>query len=466
MAGIVLGVPAAVNSLNQQNLLERAFYDGLFPNLAFRAEAMPEEWPANTGQQIFMTRAGLLPTITDPIPVGTDPLPQAIPFEQWVATLNQYAGAIDTHMPTSTVANANLFLRNLKQLGLQAGQSINQIARNAMFQAYLSGQTVTTAAVLTGATVLPVASLNGFTDVVVPGGNVAPQPVSTTNPLPITIGSGAQKVNNFVVGFTPNSPSDLNGPGTLTLLNTVGSSNFTTARVTVKSAYAPIVIRSAAGDSIDAIGANDTLSIQQCINAVAFLRLANVQPHDDGFYHAHISPLAQAQFFADPVFQRLNQSLPDGVIYKEGFLGYMSGVMFIMNNEAPTSQNSGTLTTTVGSAVYAKGIGAEVVNGGGINVGRVIITGRGTVYEKYLDESAYVTEAGTVGKIGEFDVSNNGIQVMTERIRLVIRAPQDRLQQIVGAAWSITTSFPIPSDITAPSGPQRYKRAIVLEHAT
>jgi len=48
----------------------------------------------------------------------------------------------------------------------------------------------------------------------------------------------------------------------------------------------------------------------------------------------------------------------------------------------------------------------------------------------------------------------------------VLRAPLDRLQQIVSAAWSISTSFPIPSDITGPSGPQRFKRAVVLEHAT
>src|SRR5208282_2223278 len=156
--GIVLGVPAAILSLQQQGLLERAFHDGLFPNLAYRAEAMPEEWPANTGQQLFMTRPGLLPTITTPTAPGTDPLPQSIPFEQWIATLNQYTGTIDTHMPTSTTANANLFLRNIHQLGLQAGQSINQIARNSLFQAYLSGQTVSTTAINTTDTQLQVAA--------------------------------------------------------------------------------------------------------------------------------------------------------------------------------------------------------------------------------------------------------------------------------------------------------------------
>jgi hypothetical protein len=190
-----------------------------------------------------------------------------------------------------------------------------------------------------------------------------------------------------------------------------------------------------------------------------------VQPHEDGYFHAHISPLGEAQFFQDPVFQRLNQSLPEGAIYREGFLGWISGVMFYLNNEAPDSTNVGTLTPTSVSAFYASDIGAEIINGSGTVIGRVILTGKGVTYEKYLDESNFVTEAGTTGKIGEFDIINNSIQVMTERIRMVLRAPIDRLQQVVSCAWSISTSFPIPSDITAPSGPQRFKRAVVLEYA-
>lgn len=461
---IVLGVPAAVLELNQKGLLERAFHDGLFPNLAYRAEAMPEEWPANTGQQLFMTRAGLLPTITQPIQPGQDPQPQSVPFEQWVATLSQFTGSIDTHMPTSTTANANLLLRNIHQLGLQAGQSINQIARNAMFQSYLSGQTVSLTAILTTDTTVRVASCNGFTDVVIPGGNVAPQPVSPAFPLPITIGTGAAAVTNSVISVIPDNPQDSSGPGTLVLLAAVGAAFV--IRSTVLSNFAPRVVRAAGGSSVDAIGPGDTLTLQQVINATAFLRNSNIQPHDDGFYHAHISPLGNAQLFADPVFQKLNQSLPEHVIYKEGFIGTMAGVMFYMNTESPSTTNSGQLTTTASLGVYAQGIGAEVVNGSGVQIGRVLVTGKGTVYEKYLDESQYVTEAGVVGKVGDFDVVNNGISILTERIRLVLRAPLDRLQQSVAATWSISTSFPIPSDITAPSGPQRFKRSVILEHAT
>lgn len=462
MAGIVLGIPANVLELNQKGLLERAFHDGLFPNLAYRAEAQAEEWPANTGQETFMTRPGLLTPVVTPLNPGTDPTPQTVPYEQWIVRLSQIASAIDTHMPTSVTSNANLFLRHIHQLGLQAGQSINRVARNAMFKAYLSGQTCSTVASGGGDLFMQVASLNGFTDVVVPGGNVAPKAVSSASPLSVTIGVGGAAVVRNVIGAIPNDPNDPEGPG---ILQFSAAPGVFAARTAVVSAFAPTVVRAAGGASVDSVGAADTMTLQLAINAVALLRRSNVQPHEDGFFHAHIDPLANAQFFADPVFQRLNQSLPEHVIYKEGFVGTISQIMFFMNTESPGTTNTGTRISTGTNAFYSPEIAAETTNNSGVNIGRMIITGKGMVYERYLDESAFVTEAGLPGKVGEFDVVNNGISIMAERIRLYLRSPLDRLGQIVSAAWSITTSFPMPSDITSPSGPQRFKRAMVIEHA-
>ena len=461
---LVLAVPPTIVNLVQQGLLERSFHDGLFPNLSFRAEAIPEEWPANTGNEIFMTRAGMLTPITKPGTPGTEPVAQQIPYEQWSAELNQFFGSVDVDMPTSTTANASLFLRSIQQLGLQAGQSINRIARNALFKAYLGGSSVVLTALTGAETVIRVAALNGFRAVVVPGSTVRPAPVSASNPLSATISAGATSATVSIVGYTPDDPNDPDGPGSLSLAAAVGTA-FAAARAAIVSAYAPRIVRAAGGSSVDAIGAGDGFVLQQTINAVAYLRRANVQPHEDGFYHAHISPLSNAQVFADPVFQRLNTALPEHVTYKEGFIGTISGVMFFMNTESPESVNVGTLITTATSGKYASEIGSEIYNGAGVQVGRVILTGRGALYERWLNEAQHFpTEAGTTGKIGEFSVVNNGIAISTERIRLVIRAPLDKLQQKVSCTWSISTSFPVPSDVTAPSGPELYKRAIVLEH--
>lgn len=459
-ASVVSSVPAAINNLVQQGLLERAFHDGLFPKLQYRAEAQKEEWAANTGTEIYMSRPGLLAPIVKPIAAGTDPTPQVINYEQWVARLQRFSGTIDIHMPSSAVANADLFLRNIHQLGLQAGQSLNRIPRNELFKAYLGGQTVAIAAGVTGDTSIRVAALNGFTEVVIAGSTVRPVPVSSSTPLAITI-TGVTGTRN-VIGFTADDPDDAFGPGTLLLSSSLGAS--VANRAPVISSAAPRIIRSGGGTSVDALGAADTFVLQDAINATNRLRSNNVQPHEDGYYHAHISPEVNAQVFTDPAFQRLNTALPDHSYYQEGFIGTIAGIAFFINNETPKYDTAGSRVSTGTSAFYSSDIGAETTNNTAVNVGRTIVTGRGALYEKWLNESAYVSEAGITGKIGEFTVVNSGIEVTTENIRLILRAPVNRLQDQVSATWSVSTSFPVPSDVTS-GGAEKFKRAIVIESA-
>ena len=460
---LVLGVPPQVLRLVQEGLLERSFHDGLFPALMYRGEAQEEQWEANTGTEIFMTRPGLLPPITKPIGAGVDPTPQTVSYEQWVARLERYAGTIDTHIPTSVVSNADQFLRNIHQLGLQAGMSLNRIPRNELFRAYLSGQTNLTAATAAPDTQISVASLNGFMDVIVQGAQgVRPQPVSPQTPLQITLDPAGTPVVRNVIQAIPDNPDNPFGPGTLVLDNAVGA--VVAVRAPVLSAAKPDVIRAGGGESVDAIAANDVFTLQDAINATNRLRKMNVPPHEDGYYHAHINTAGNSQVFEDTAFQRLNTALPDHTYYQEAFIGTIAGIAFFLNNESPDPVNSGDLTPTGANSYNSEDIGAEVTNAAGIDIGRVIVTGRGSIYERWLDESAFVTEAGITGKTGEFQTVNAGVEVQTERIRLIIRAPLNRLQDVVSASWSISTSFPVPSDITS-GGPQRYKRAIVIEHA-
>lgn len=465
ISNLVLGVPPQILNLVQQGLLERSFHDGLFPALLYRSEAQEEQWEANTGTEIFMSRPGLLPPITRPIAAGVDPVPQTVAYEQWVARLARFAGTIDTHIPTSVVSNADQFLRNIQQLGLQAGQSLNRIPRNELFKAYLSGQTNLTAATASADTQISVASLNGFSDVILQGAvGVRPQPVSSSTPLQITIDPDTAAIVRNVVQAIPDDPDDPNGPGTLVLQSgqTVGA--IVATRAAVVSVAKPDVIRAGGGSSVDAIGSTDTFTLQDAINATNRLRKNNIPPHEDGFYHAHINTDANSQVFEDPVMQRLNTSLPDHVYYQEAFIGTQAGIAFFLNTESPDSTNAGDLVPTGTNAQYSSGIGAETINESNIGIGRVVVTGRGAIYEKWLDEKSYVSEAGITGKTGEFQIVNAGIEVATERIRLILRAPINRLQDIVAASWSITTSFPIPSDVTS-GGPQRFKRAIIIEHA-
>src|SRR5690606_33689002 len=108
------------------------------------------------------TRSGLMTPDARPIAPGSDPTPEAYPFEQWEAIANQYTKTIDTHMPSSRVALASKFANDVRTLGLNAGQSINRVTRNPLFRAYLAGNTNVILLGVIGAFSLRVASLAGF----------------------------------------------------------------------------------------------------------------------------------------------------------------------------------------------------------------------------------------------------------------------------------------------------------------
>lgn len=457
---VALGFTPDTLNLVQDGLIERTFHHNLFPQLLFANLADYEDWPANTGSEIYMTRKGLVAPDPKPRQPGVDPTPKKGSYEQWVARLYPYNDTMDSHMPTAVVSSINTFLSDVHGLGLQAGQTINRVARNALYKSYLSGQTVAIASGASGDTSLRVASLNGFRDVITRGVQVRPTPVSSATPLLVTI-TGVTGTRG-VIAAVPDDANDPEGPGTLILNATLGAS--VSVRAPVLSASRPLIIRAGGGNSIDAIGSGDIVALQDFIEATGRLRDQNVRPMPDGTFHAHITNSTNSQLFADPAFQSALRGQVENDRYKNAFIGKIAGISFFINNECPNRLNAGARTATGSNAYYSQDVGAETTNESGVNIARPIIVGMGALYERGLDESQYVTEAGTTGKIGEFQVVNNGVQIMTERIRLILRAPVNRLQDQVSTAWSKTTSFPVPSDVG--SGDEaRFKRALILEHA-
>lgn len=456
-----IGIPAEIVNLIQDRTLERVFHDALFPRLLFRSEAVPEMWPVNLGERMVFTRAGRIPVGTTPLVPGQDPSPVSYAIEQWEAEARQFGETIDTHMPSSYVALAPLFLRNTVQLGLNAGETLNRLVRNALFRAYLGGQSNTTQAALAGATTLVVASLNGFQERVLNG---RPSPVSTANPLPIAINVVGEPAN-AVVGAVPLNPADPFGPGIITLQ--AATTNPIPLRTAVLAVTRSRITRVGGAVSIDGITGANILTLQTIIDTVARMRADLIPPTADGYYHVHITPEGEAQLFADNAFQRLYQSLPDNAVYRDLAIGQLLGCRFYRNTENPNQGNAGALIDTsggAGSARESSEVGAEVVNQAGVPIRRALVVGGGACYEKYLDEGRFMTEAGATGKIGEFAVMNNGVAVMTNRIRYIIRSPLDRAQQVVSQTWTWSGDFPIPSDGLTGSA-ARYKRAAVIEHA-
>lgn len=438
----------------QDRTLQRVYRDALFPNLLFRMEAMAEMWGVHLGSSQTFTRTGLMEVIERPIAANTDPVPLTYSMEQWDATAQQWSSAIDTSTPTSYLALASQYLRNIHQLGMQSGQSLNRVVRNKGYNAYVAGNTVTDVAAVSTATTIHVANLTGFTSNLQNGRQVA---ISASNPISITI--PAQVGGAYagqVTAFTPDVPGDPVHGGTLTITPALAGN--VGARSAVLSAKRSELVYAGGGASIEDVDATDQFSVRDIRTAIAKLRFNNVPPHDDGFYHWHLDPQSEIQIFGDNEFQRLNQSMPDYIHYRRFAMAIFGTGVFYRNNEAPNTQ-------TCGTGIRANTHGFELTNSAGIDIRRPICTGMGWIEEKYLDESQYITQAGVMGKIGEFAITNTGVQVVTERIRLVMRAPMDALQQVTTSAWSFSGDFPVPTDELGPGSSATFKRAVIIVHA-
>lgn len=457
----------AIRAIVQENALERSFHDSLYPQLLFRTEASPEMWPANVGDSMIFTGVGLLKPKQKPLRPGTDPTPSDYSKEQWSATLQQYADTIDTPMPTSVVAVANMFLRNAHQLGLGAGQTLNRVVRNRIYNAALAGHTVADTA-QSGVTTLRVKRLNGFTRARRPdlanGSPVRYDTVSGNNPLKIRLydrtGAPAE-VSRTVVGFTADTAGDEVGPGTLTLS---GGAVTVNDRDYVVSEDRTYLVRVGGGMKVDDLGSTDILRLADIRSAVARFRTQNVPVMPDLRFHCHLDPTSESQVYADDEWQRLLTSLPDYYMYKDFAIGELLGCLFYRNSECP-------LVETVepkDGVTYDQDdpFAGELTNNGlstGMKVHRPVFVGQGGIIEYYQELSQLITEAGVVGRVGEPKINNNGIEVYADRVQLIIRAPLNRLQDQVSTSWKFIGDWPFRTDVTT-GDVARMKRVCCIEH--
>lgn len=452
-----------VRQIVQERSLERAFHEALYPQNLFRAEATPEVWPAQVGDQQLFTGKGLLPISLKPLKPGEDPSAKTYPLEQWFAQAQLYGDSMDTQMPSSMVAIANLFLSNAQSQGLQSATVMNRVVRDRMYNAALSGQSIVDTAVTGSTTSIHVKNLNGFTTARRPdlaaGSPVRFDAVSSTNPLKVKIfTSHSTWSDNTVTGFTPDNPGDEIGPGYLTLGTAVTA---ITARDPIYAVDQSKVVRPGTGYSVDDLSTSDVPTLADVRTIVARMRNNNVPPHPDGRYHAHLDPISEGKIFGDSEFKGLMTALPDMFYYSEFALGQMLGCAFFENTECPQTQNvswgaAGTYTTD-------DPIAGELSNTAGVEIHRILFTGQGGITEYYNDLGALITEAGLLGKVGEFSITNNGIEINTDRIQFYARAPQDKLGHIVTTSWKFIGDWPARTDALT-GDTQRYKRFQVLEH--
>jgi N4-gp56 family major capsid protein len=417
-AGVRAVVPAQIQAMLQNGILDRVFRDALVPNFLFPAIADSEPWQGGLGDTKTFTRKGLLAPATTPV-TGSDPSASTYGIEQWSVVMDQYANSMDTNMLSNAMALASKFLADIETLGINAGQTINQVARNKLYAAYAGGRTWATAASTTS-TALIVQSVNGFSTVLVNG---VPTPVSGANPLSITVGG----TGNTVVGVNTST-------NTLTL----GTAISATVGQAVVANNAPTTIRATGNSAYDLTGSN-TVTFANFRAAVARLRKMNV-PTLGGYYVAHIDPDTEAQLFSDSDFKQALQGRVDSPIYRDLSIGRFGGIDWVRNIETPTilGGSAGTLT-----------------------VHRPIVLGGSALMAAPFDKTGTLLSGTGVEDVPEVRQVNVAPGV---DMTLLVRPPQDRLQQVIASTWSWVGDYGVPTD-SGTGDAALFKRGVVVEHA-
>jgi hypothetical protein len=434
--------PPALQPIIQQGFLEREFQQALRSRLGYRACADREEIAVGIGETLTKTRAGLRPSVTVPLAPNTNTnldnglTPVGWGVEQYTLSINNYASTIDLNMVTSRVGIASQFLQNAYSNGEQAARSLDDLARNALFNPYFGGNTRVRVTLTAAGPAVSVDDIRGFQTIFING---VQQSVSTTNTLLVTIGADSYTLIGATADATNVSTAPNGISGVLTLSANVTVSDGTAGN-TVQAATASLILRPNGRTNTSLITSTDQLTMSNVLDAVANLRL-NAVPDIDGSYNCYLDPISARQLFADQDFQRLFIGLTSAnEVFKpgQGVVNEFLGLRFVLTNES--------FVQTAPSVPNAF-------------VRRPIVVGQGALIE------------GDYAGMAAADVAPaDSIVSIVDDVCMVTREPIDRLQQIIAQSWYWMGGFCAPSDVTTtpmtvPTATNAcFKRAVMIEH--
>lgn len=432
--------PASLQPIIQQGFLDREFSQALRSRLGYRACADRVSVAVGIGETLTKTRAGLKASVTTPVAPASNTnfdnglTPTNWGVEQYTITINHYAATTDLNVVTERVGIASQFLQNAYVNGEQAARSLDELGRNALFGAYMGGNTRVRTGLSTAAPAVSVDDIRGFQFVFING---VQQSVSNSTPMTVTVGSNiytlvAAVADGANVSTAPNGVS-----GTLTMSSSVSVSDGSVGS-TVAAASGSTIVRPSQRGNTSLIAASDTLTMANLLDAVAKLRL-NAVPEIDGAYNCYLDPVSSRQLFADPDFKQLFQGATSAnQVFKKGMTNDFLGLRFVPTTEAFVQPHP-TLS--------------------GLVVRRPVICGQGALIE------------GTFAGMAATDIAPaDSIITMVDGVAMVTREAIDRLQQIIAQSWYWIGGFCAPSDTTTnpttvPTATNAaYKRAVIVEH--
>ena len=432
--------PAALLPIIQQGFLEREFEAALTSRLGYRMCADRQEFAVGIGETLTKTRAGLKPSMTTPLAPATNTnldnglTSSTFGVEQFTITLNHYAATTDLNMVTSRVGIASQFLLNAAINGEQAARSLDELARNALFNPYFGGNTRVRVTLSSAGPALAVDDIRGFQYAFVNG---VQTPVGGSASLTVAVGSNSYTAISAAPDAS-NSSSAPNGiSGVLTFSSSVSIADGTIGNA-VTAATASSIMRPNNRTTTTGITSVDVLDMSTLLNAVAQLRL-NAVPEIDGAYNCYLDPVSARQLFSDSAFRQLfTGATSANQVFKRGMVNDFLGLRFIPTTEAYV-QTHPTLS--------------------GALIRRPIVVGQGALIE------------GDFAGMAEADVAPaDSIISVVDGVAMVTREPIDRLQQIIAQSWYWIGGFCAPSDTTTnpttvPTATNaNFKRAVMIEH--
>lgn len=446
-------LPASLQSVIQQNFLERAFMQALRANLGFRAIADKEPFKAGIGETVTKTRRGLLSPKTTPIstPANTDITSgltaNNYSVEQFTLGIAQYADMMQLNLVANAVAIVPQFLQNVSAQGEQAARTIDMLAQQALFNSYMGGQTrVITTLGSNGATI-HVDDIRGFQTTL----NTEGQPVAISSSFTVacTVNGTAHTLQSSAADGSNISTAPGGISGTLTFGDNVTTGDGTAGN-TVLSSVAPSIIRpnltATTGMALNTFvipsGPQGLMTVAMVLAAKAQLRLNNVQPMRDGRFILYADPAHLTGIYQDNAFQRFFVGDNKSDEWKIGVVGELLGVKVVETNLNPVQS----LTLTSGAVA---------------NVRRGILCGQGALVEGEFTRTGYA-------ELNRASPEDPAITIV-DGVAHITREPLDVLQQILTTAWSYIGGFVVPSDTTAnptvlPTATNAaYKRACIIE---
>lgn len=453
--------PAALTNAIQQGFLERAFEDSLKNVLVYREISDKEDFPGRIGDTITKTRVGLMVPNIAPLNPATNTnldnglTPQQYSDEQYTLTINQYPQvAPDINLIDDETTISAFAMKNSSNLGIAQATALDRLSRNAIFNAYMGGNTVLTTSA--SSVTQPIDDVRGFSSVVVNGSVV---PVSSQNPLPIFVNNVANTVIAFTIDNVNVSSAYLTGgqSGTITLGTTISG----TAGQTVIGLFAPVILRPNARSSTAAIQSTDLLTMQVIRAAVAQLR-NNAVPTVRGSYNLHLNATSMNELYQDSEFQLLNRgvSTRDPVYENAWVYSMFLGVRFIETTETVVQPPQAGAPVPVAQTIQ-----------------RPLLCGGGTLIEgmftRGLDAVRNMVNSMGVGEGQPIPTSYNVLGEAFTKLGfyMYMRPPLDRLAQIISQTSNYVGGFTVPTDVTTNStiiptaSNAYYKRAIIIETA-